>query len=126
MYLAAVGIVIVVGLYFVMRGRELFLLSVRDGRTLVVRGRVPPGLLSDVRGIVERPRVRSATIRAVKTENHARLVVSGDVDDARVQRLRNVFGLRPMAQLRSAPVVNKPTLGQMLGIAWLAWLLDRR
>jgi hypothetical protein len=108
------------------RARELFVLSVRDGRVLIVRGRVPPGYLGDVKGIVASPPVRSATIRAYKDADHARLSVSGDVDEGRVQRLRNTFGIRPMAQLRSAPLINKPTLGQVLGIAWLAWMLDRR
>lgn len=126
MYVAAIVIVVLVGLYFISRERELFTISVRRGKTLIVRGRVPPGYMSDVSSIVERPPVRSATIRAVKAEHHARLVVSGDVDEARIQRLRNTFGIRPMAQLRSAPVIKKPSLGQILGIAWLAWLLDRR
>jgi hypothetical protein len=126
MVLALVVLVALVVFYFVARAREIFVISVRSGRVLVVRGRVPAGFLGDVRAIVGRPPVRSATIRAVKGENHARLTVSGDVDEGRAQRLRNTFGLRPMAQLRSAPFVNKPTLGQVLGIAWLAWMLDRR
>jgi hypothetical protein len=108
------------------RARELFVLSVRNGRVLVVRGRVPPAFLTDVKGIVAHPPVRSATIRGRKDEDHARLIISGDIDEGNAQRLRNVFGLRPMAQLRTAPNVNRPTLGQVLGIAWLAWMLDRR
>jgi hypothetical protein len=126
MILVLFALVALVVFYFVSRARELFVVSVRGGRVLVVRGRVPAGFLGDVRSIVERPPVRWATIRAVKGEHHARLVVSGDVDEGRAQRLRNTFGLRPMSQLRSAPLVDRPTLGQILGIAWLAWLLDRR
>jgi hypothetical protein len=31
----------------------------------------------------------------------------------------------PASQLRQAPAVQQPTLGQLSGIAWLAWILDR-
>jgi hypothetical protein len=126
MILALLAVGALVAYFVITRSRELFVLSVRDGQVLPMRGRVPPGFLADVRSIVARPPVRGATIRAVKGEHHARLKVSGDVDEGRAQRLRNAFGLRPMAQLRAAPIVGKPTLGQVLGIAWLAWLLDRR
>jgi hypothetical protein len=125
----AVVVVVLIALavaFFASRARELFVVSVRNGRVLVVRGRVPPGFLSDIGAIVRQPPVRSATLRAVKGEHHARLVVGGDIDEGRIQRLRNTFGLRPMAQLHRAALVGKPTLGQVLGIAWLAWMLDRR
>ena len=121
-FLAFVAIVF----FLASRARELFVLSVRNGRVLIVRGRVPPGFFDDVKGIVANPPVRAATIRAQKDADHARLAISGDIDEGRAQRLRNTFGIRPMAQLRSAPLVNRPTLGQVLGIAWLAWMLDRR
>ena len=34
------------------RSNELFYLSVRDGRVLVVRGRIPAGLLSDFKDVL--------------------------------------------------------------------------
>lgn len=108
------------------RARQLFCLSVRDGRVLVVRGRIPGTLLSDIREVVGEPPVGKATIVALKEEDGARLAVSGDIDPGRAQRLRNIFHLYPLSKLRAAPAVARPTLGQMLGIAWLAWLLDRR
>jgi hypothetical protein len=40
--------------------------------------------------------------------------------------MRNVFALYPASQLRQAPAIAQPTLGQLMGVAWLAWLLDRR
>jgi hypothetical protein len=119
---AAVGLV----LWLSWRARVLFELSVRDGRVLVVRGRVPTGYLHDVEAIVSRARVARGSVTAVRDERHARIVVSGDIDEACAQRLRNTFGLRPVSQLRAAPIIAKPTLGQVLGIAWLAWMLDRR
>ncbi|MFT3767598.1 MAG: DUF3634 family protein [Minicystis sp.] len=123
----AVLAVFVIGFFlWTWHANELFCVSVRDGKVLVVRGRIPGGLLSDFRDVMSKPAVRRATIRAMKDAGGARLTVSGDVDAGRTQRLRNVFGLYPMSKLRSAPAIAKPTVGQVLGIAWLAWLLDRR
>ena len=111
------------GIWWFTRTRELFALSVRDGRVLVLRGRAPAGFVGQARDIVRG--VRSATIRAVKHEHGARLSFSGALDEAREQRLRNVFALYPASKLRQAPAIARPTLGQVLGVAWLAWLLDR-
>lgn len=72
------------------RARELFCLSVRDGQVLVVRGRIPGGLLSDIRDVISKPTVARATIRATKHEHGARLSVSGGIDEGRAQRLRNI------------------------------------
>jgi hypothetical protein len=126
MLLLLVAVIVVAILYAASRASELFCLSVRNGRVLVVRGRIPGGLLSDIREVVSKPVVARATIRAMKQEHGARLAVSGDIDEGREQRLRNIFRLYPISNLRAAPVIEKPTLGQVLGIAWLAWLLDRR
>jgi predicted methyltransferase MtxX (methanogen marker protein 4) len=120
--------IVVVGallFFWLSRANEIFCVSVRDGRVLVVRGRIPGGLLSDIRDVVQKPIVQRATIRGVKREHGARLAVSG-IDEGREQRLRNIFRLYPISNLRAAPVVAQPTLGQILGFAWLAWLLDRR
>lgn len=107
------------------RQSTMFVLSVRDGRVLVVRGGVPTGFLSEARDVIGRARIRSGTIRAQKTENACRLTFSGAIDEGTQQRLRNVFGRFPAAQLRHAPRIKNPTLGQILGVAWLAWMLDR-
>lgn len=119
--LLAAGFAIVA--FVIHRQAELFLLSVRDGRVLVVRGRVPGGFLHDARGMMASPPVRAATIRAVRQASGARLAIAG-VEEARAQRLRNTFALYPASKLRSAPAIRRPTVGQVLGIAWLAWLLD--
>ena len=114
------------GAYWAWRSRELFLLSVRGGRVLVVRGRVPGGFLHEARLTVARPPVARATIRAVRGDHGAQLRFSGALEEGRRQRLRNIFALYPASQLRAAKSIERPTLGQLLGIAWLAWLLDRR
>lgn len=125
MGLAVVAVLAVLGIWWFSRQREMFCVSVRDGGVLVVRGRVPAGLLGDFKDVVAKPPVGSATIRAVKHEDAARLVVSGEIDDGRAQRLKNCFRLYPVSRLRTAPLIEKPTLGQLVGIAWLAWLFER-
>jgi hypothetical protein len=122
--IALVAVILVLALWWFSRQSELFCVSVRNGKVLVVRGRVPAALLGDVKDVVSKPAVSSATIRAVKHEEAARLQVSGYIDEGRAQRLRNCFRLYPISRLRAAPVIEKPTLGQLLGVAWLAWFLD--
>lgn len=107
-----------------LRGRTLFKLSVRGGKVLLVSGRISPGLLSDFRDAISRQSVRRATIRAVREAGGAQLRISG-MDDFAAQRLRNIFRLYPMSKLTAAPLDADRTLGQLLGIEWLAWLLFR-
>jgi Protein of unknown function (DUF3634) len=125
MLLATVAVLGVLALWWFTRTGELFCISVRGGKLLVVRGRAPGGFISEARAIVSRASVTSGTIRALKTERGGRLVVSGAIDERTEQRLRNLFALYPASQLRQAPAIAKPSFGQLLGIAWLAWLLDR-
>jgi hypothetical protein len=44
------------------------------------------------------------------------------MSEATEQRLRNVFGIHPVQKLRAAPPIRAKNLGQVLGIAWLAWM----
>lgn len=106
---------------FVPRMNELFLVSVRNGKLLVVRGHVSIRMKQDLTDIVRRAKVRSASIRAVRSSGHARLVVRG-VDEGVAQRMRNAFGTHPEQKLRAARPPGPRNLGQWLGIAWLAWL----
>jgi len=121
----ALAVAFVIGLWWFTRTRTLFFVSVRDGKVLVVSGRVPGGMLHEIAESMRRPKVRRASIRALKTESGGRLAFRGDIDEGRRQRMRNVFALYPASQLRNAPAIEQPTLGQLAGIAWLAWLFDR-
>lgn len=114
-----------VGAYFLWRANEIFCVSVRDGRALVVRGRVPSAVMHGIEDVVRRAAVERATIRAVRGQGHARLLVSG-TDDFVAQRLRNTFGVHPIHKLQAAPLPGPRNLGQLLGIAWLAWLFVGR
>jgi hypothetical protein len=123
--LPAVAVLIVVAIWFFTRVGELFYISVRDGKLLVVRGRVPTSMLQDFRDAVNNPQVRRGSIRGYKTESGGQLSCGGDIDEGREQRMRNTFMLYPASKLRHAPAIAQPTLGQLSGIAWLAWMLDR-
>ncbi len=116
----------VVGYIWFMRSRELFRISVRDGKQLLVRGRAPGGLMTAFSDVVSNPPVVRGTIIAYRTPGGASIDVSGDIDEWREQRLRNIFNLYPASQLRAAPIGDNRTFGQVLGIAWLAWLLEDR
>jgi hypothetical protein len=124
----AVPILIVVGaiiLWWGSRASDLFCLSVRDAKVIIVRGRIPPELFSSIRDVVAMLKTKRATIRAVKDNGGARIDVMGTPNDELGQRVRNMFSLYPVARLRHAKMIDRPTMGQLLGIAWLAWLFDR-
>ncbi len=97
----------------------------RDGKLLVVRGRVPVSMLQELREAVTNPKVRRGHIRAVKTEYGGQLPCGGDIEEGREQRMRNTFMLYPASKLRHAPAIQQPTLGQLSGVAWIAWMFDR-
>lgn len=123
--LAALFVVVALAavLWLAGRGNELFVLSIRDGELLVLRGRVPQGLLGDFRPIVRG--VHRGQLVARREGDGARLQGRG-LDATRMQRLRNLIGLRSAAQLLGAVPLRDPSIGQRLGIAGLAWWCERR
>ena len=126
MMIALVLVALVVGVWWLTRANELFYVSVREGKVLVVRGRVPVSLLQAFGEAVKDPMVRRGAIKAWRGDGGGQLACTGQIDEGREQRMRNAFMLYPASKLRQAPSVQQPTLGQVLGIVWLAWLLDRR
>lgn len=126
MMIVLVVVAIAVGVWWLGRASELFYVSVRDGKLLVVRGRVPVGLMQAFAEAVREPVVRRGAIKAWRGDGGGQLGCSGDIDEGREQRMRNAFMLYPASKLRQAPAVQQPNLGQVLGFVWLAWLLDRR
>lgn len=107
------------------RSRELCVLSVRQGRVLVMRGALPTSLLEAIADIVARQRVARATLRFLRDGERGRLVATG-LDAPSAQRVRNVLGTYPLPKLLTAPPPRAPNLGQRLGLSWLAWRLRRR
>lgn len=121
-FLIAVAIVIV---WLFLRAGELFYISVRDGKLLVVRGRVPVSMLQELRDCVQNPTVRRGSIKAFKTESGGQLTCSGDISEGREQRMRNTFMLYPASKYRITTAAKERTFGQLVGIAWVAWMFDR-
>src|SRR5689334_3288649 len=118
MWLAAIAAVALAAWLWSERKRELFFLSFRDGKLLVVRGRVPQALLNDFSDALRRQQVTRASIKAVRRPTGAQLSVGGEIDDFQAQRLRNLFRVYPVSNLSAAPAMNDRTVGQVLGIAW--------
>jgi len=96
--LAALGVAALI--YSAGRYAELFSIRVESGRTRLVRGRIPPRLLSDIEDVLHRARVSSATIRVV-TERGEPKLVAPDLSDGTRQQLRNVIGTYRVAQIRA-------------------------
>jgi hypothetical protein len=108
---------------FFTRIDEVFTVSLRGGRALVIRGRIPQGVLNELCEVLEQQGVKRATVRGLKAVGHTRLVARG-VDGDCQQRLRNVFGLHPISKgLSPSVAAHDRNLGQRLGWTWLSWLL---
>ncbi|MCA9616216.1 MAG: DUF3634 family protein [Sandaracinus sp.] len=125
--LAVALLVFGVGYLVVSRANELFCVSIRDGVCLVIRGNVPPKLWRELVTTAQVNRIDRGTIRAVKEGGAARLVTDGIAPEI-TQRLRNSIGSAGLNAMRlgSASGSNGArNLGQILGIAWLAWMLQR-
>jgi hypothetical protein len=118
-----VVVLVVVFVVLAPRWNEVFCLSWRDGRALVVRGVVPIRVRQDLVDVLERSGVVRATLRGVRSGGGVRLECSG-VDDGTAQRLRNTFGTHSSAGFAGAPEGGR-NLGQLLGWVWLSWLLSR-
>ena len=87
--------------YALRRANELFALSARAGRLELTRGRLSPALLSEFRDIAQREQLDNAEIRVLSESGSPRLVLSGAVNPALEQALRNVLGRYPVAQIRA-------------------------
>jgi len=94
----AAGILGLIGLalWVATRQNEVFRIAIRAGRATVLRGKVPPSFLSDLRDAVRH--VDAGTVHAVKRDGEPRLVISSSIDERTAQRLRNAFALYPSAK----------------------------
>ena len=70
-----------------------------DGEVTVTQGGLSPRILGDLRDVLSRPRVKRATVRIVRAKDRARLEVAGEVSEQQLQRLRNIVGNVPVAQI---------------------------
>ena len=121
-FIVAVAVALLV---WFQRSTELFSLSWRSGELRLVRGRVPPMLRADFAQALTQMQVERCELTARKEEHGARLSSSG-MDDFSTQRLRNIFQLYPVAQLRTATAPQHNGLLRWLGPSSLIWLCGRR
>lgn len=73
--------------------------EIDDGKLTVTKGGLSSRVLGDLRDVVSRPKVKHATVRILRAKDKARLEVEGEVSEQQLQRLRNIVGNVPVAQL---------------------------
>ncbi|MCL2822491.1 MAG: DUF3634 family protein [Polyangiaceae bacterium] len=81
----------------------LFEAQVQRGRIVKFSGRAPKRLVRDFNDVLSFRPVPNARIRVCSSSGKAELIVKGDITDSESQRLRNVLGTFPLAQIRSEP-----------------------
>jgi hypothetical protein len=90
-------------LWFSARGAiTVCILEVHNGEMVVTQGAIAPRVLNDLRDVVRKPRVGRATIRVVRSRDHASVEARGELDEAQHQQLRNIIGNVPIAKLINA------------------------
>ncbi|HEU4411489.1 MAG TPA: DUF3634 family protein [Polyangiaceae bacterium] len=98
---AALGLLALVAYLVLRRANELFAVRVVRGRITTLRGRPPKALLAEWHDVLAQPPpVERAVLRVTVEGRRPMLRVRGELDAARLQRLRNVLGLWPLAKLR--------------------------
>lgn len=125
--LAIVGIVGTIAYVVISRASELFCVSIRDGMCLTIRGTVPPKIWRELVTTARMAGIEAGTIRAVKQGGGARLVTDGISPDV-TQRLRNSIGSAGLSAMKlggGSSACQSRNVGQVLGVAWLAWMLTR-
>jgi hypothetical protein len=73
--------------------------EIHDGKVELTRGGLAPRVLDDLRDIAMRPRIKSARLRVVRRRDWARVELQGTLSEQQAQRIRNVIGNVPVAQL---------------------------
>lgn len=119
--IACLLVLVTVLLTALTRANELFCLSFRRGKVLVVRGAVPGPVLGAFLEVLSHPMAENALVKGFLGE--VRLTVAG-VDAEQVQRLRNAFGLFPAPS--SVPRRRNLAWWQFVGFVWLAWWMEGR
>lgn len=80
------------------RSRELFVLSIEEGRTKLRRGHAPAPLLEGLSDVFARAGVKRALVKVVRADGRARVEANG-LDEFTLQRARNVLGTFPAHKL---------------------------
>lgn len=82
------------------RSTELFVIAAEAGGARLVRGRIPPQLLTEIREIIRRSNSRGE-LRVVVERREPVLETRGEFSAGTLQQLRNVIGNTPLQRIRS-------------------------
>jgi len=85
------------------RALVVFELTIKEGKLVRARGRIPQALLNDLLGVCPHGHATTLTIRCHMDQGRARLVTRGPIDDDSIQRMRNLLALWPLVRLKTAP-----------------------
>jgi hypothetical protein len=88
----------------VVRANQLFVLRVKAGRLVFLRGRMPQSLFDQLNDLVKH--APNGLLIAVRDNGRPRLVARGRFDAGLLQQIRNVIGLYPLAKLRAGGKPN--------------------
>ena len=77
-------------------------LDIKIGKVTARRGAIAPGVLSDIRDVARRPKVRRATVRITRSRGRAVVSLRGTLTPDQQQQIRNVIGTVPLAKLARA------------------------
>ncbi len=83
--------VVVALFYFLLRERPVFIVTIKNGKTVSTKGRISPAMLADFETAFGA--VAEGEIRGVRSGDHLTLRFKGDWDDGLQQRLRNILGI---------------------------------
>lgn len=83
------------------RARTLFLVSITGKRARLVRGRIPPRLLSDMEDIAARAGTAEGEVECVVSDGAPSLEFRGALGAGIEQQLRNVLAGYSAAQIRA-------------------------
>lgn len=116
--------VVMVLLTALSRAHELYCVSVRGGRSLVVRGSLPASTQKEVDQVFAGSPSDQVLIRAFDREGVVQLTVTGASDDETRRLERLLEGLGP--DELPPPLPWQKSWWRFLGFVWLAWWMDGR
>lgn len=87
------------------RATVVFEIRAVSGKVVRARGRIPGELLRDLEDVLQKSHV-TGIIRGRLEQGRVALRAGSELDDATMQRLRNVVGRFPAARIKNAPRVG--------------------
>lgn len=127
--IAGIGLLVLLVVVFTLltalsRAHELYCVSVRDGRSLVVKGGLPASTQNELDRIFAGSESTDVVVRAFEREGEIRIEVVG-ATDSEVRRLEGLLGGLGSEDL--PPVLPRDrTWVKTLGFVWLSRWLDSR